>query len=247
MKFRAVLVENEEGSLGRLRRLLSGFPEDVEIIGEAMDGPSAVEKIRVLGPDLVFLDIDLPGFNGFQVLERLDRQPAVIFTTAFNQHALEAFKTYAVDYLLKPLDKDVIGRALEKLRVMGFNQAQFSRALERLLDSAGSRYLVRIRCKTGDRTVLVKTGEVLYFKSEDKYITVQTVTGYHLTEMTLAELLERLDPRDFIRIHRSYIVNVPWIAEIRRAFDGKLNLVLRDPKGTVLPVSRTYSDNLKNL
>jgi len=247
MRFRAVLVENEEGSLARLRRMLGAFPEDVEIVGEATDGPSAVERIRLLAPDLVFLDIDLPGFSGFQVLERLDRQPAVIFTTAFNQHALEAFKTHAIDYLLKPIESEGIARALQKLNAMGFNHSQFSRALERLLAASGSRYLARISCKMGDRTILVKTGEVLYFQADNKYVAVHTATNEYLTDTPLVELIDRLDPRDFVRIHRSTLVGVAWISEIRRAFDGKLNVVLRDPKNTVLAASRSYADNLRNL
>jgi two-component system LytT family response regulator len=247
MKLRAVLVENEEKSLARLRRLVAMFPEDVEIVGEAMDGPSAVETARTLAPDLLFLDIDLPGFSGFQVVERLDRQPAIIFTTAFNQHALEAFKTHAIDYLLKPLEAEDIRRALQKLRALGFNQAQFSRALEQLLSSSGSSYLVRVNCKVGDRTVFVKVGEILYFQADNKYTAVHTPTGEYLIDTPLVDLEHRLNPRDFVRIHRSTLVSVAWIAELRRSFDGKLHVLLRDPKGTELVVSRNFADKLKNL
>jgi two-component system, LytTR family, response regulator len=247
VKHRCVLVENEEGSLARLRRLLASFPDDVEIVGEAMDGPTAVATIKTVLPELVFLDIDLPGFNGFQVLERLDRQPAVIFTTAFNQHALEAFRTYAVDYLLKPIEADAVARSLQKLRAMGFNHAQFSLALEQLLQSSGSRYLTRISCKVGDRTVLVKTGEVLYLQADNKYTALHTVASEFLLDTPLVELVQKLNPDDFVRIHRSTLVNVSWIAEIRRSFDGKLRVLLKDAKGTQLMASRSCADNLRNL
>lgn len=245
--YRCVLVENEPPSLSRLRRLLIAFPDDVEVVGEAMDGPSAVQTIRANRPDLVFLDIDLPGFNGFQVLERLDLQPAVIFTTAFNEHALQAFRTYAVDYLLKPIETDAIKRSIEKLRVMGFNQAQFSEALERLLEISGADYLTRVSCKVGDRTILVKTGEILYFQADNKYTALHTVVNEFLIDTPLVELEAKLNPKDFIRIHRSILVNLSWIAEIRRTFDGKLSVVLKDAKGTQLVASRHYADNIKNL
>jgi two-component system LytT family response regulator len=247
MKHRCVLVEDEERSLSRLRRLLATYPDEVEIVGEATDGPSAVETIKAQRPDLVFLDIDLPGCSGFEVLERLDLQPAVIFTTAFNEHALKAFRTYAVDYLVKPIDGDSIKRSLEKLRAMGFNQAQFSLALEQLLEMSGSRYLTRISCKLGDRTILVKTGEVLYFQADNKYTSLYTVTTEFLIDTPLVELQENLNPKDFIRIHRSTLVNVSWIAEIRRQFDGKLCVVLKDSKGTQLVASRNYADILRKL
>lgn len=247
MKYRCVLVENEERSLARLRRLLAAFPDEVDVVAEAVDGPSAVEAIRNHRPELVFLDIDLPGFNGFQVLERLDQQPAVIFTTAFNEHALQAFRAFAIDYLLKPIDEESIRRSLTKLRAMGFNQAQFSLALAQLLEISGSRYLTRIGCKVGDRTILVKAGEVLYFQADNKYTALHTVTSEYLIDTPLVELEQKLNPRDFIRIHRSTLVNVAWIAELRRSFDGKLVVVLKDSKGTQLVASRHYADNLRNL
>ncbi|HKP59741.1 MAG TPA: LytTR family DNA-binding domain-containing protein [Polyangiales bacterium] len=246
-RYRAILVENEERSLSRLRRLLGEFPSDIEIVGEAQTGPAAVTAIQEASPDLVFLDIDLPGCNGFQVLEQLERQPAVIFTTAFNEHALQAFKAYAVDYLLKPIERDALERALGKLRAMGFNHAQFSRALEQLLELSGSRYLSRIACKVGDRTVLVKTGEVLCFQADNKYTAVRTGTKEFLIDTPLVDLERSLNPQDFLRIHRSTLVNVAWIAEIRRSFDGKLFVVLRDTNSTELPVSRMYADGLRNL
>jgi two-component system, LytTR family, response regulator len=248
MKYRCVLVENEEISLARLKRLLAAFPEAVEVVGEAMDGPTAIQVIRDRRPDLVFMDIDLGGgFTGFDVLAALDFQPAVIFATAFNQHALQAFKTYAVDYLLKPIDQESIERALEKLRAMGFNQAQFAVALGQLLELSGSRYLTRLSCKVGDRIVLVKTGEVLYLQADNKYTALHTLNSEYLLDTPLVELEARLNPRDFVRIHRGTIINIAWISEIRRTVDGKLSVILKDAAGTQLLASRNYADNLKAL
>lgn len=247
MKYRSVVIENEELSLRRLRRLLSQFPQEIEVIAQAMDGPSAVDTIRSSHPDLAFLDIDLPGFNAFEVLQRLDVQPIVIFTTAFNQHALDAFRTHAVDYLLKPIDVDSIRRALDKLRAIGFNQSRFSQAIQELLDSSRASRPARIACKVGDRTVLVKTGEILYFQADNKYTSVHTASREFLIDTPLVELEAQLDPKDFVRIHRSTLVNVSWIAEIQRWYDGKVKVLLQDSARTELVASRSYADNLRKL
>jgi two-component system LytT family response regulator len=245
-RLRAVLVENEEHSLSRLRRLLQGFPHDVEVVGEASDGPSAVDTIRARAPDIVFLDIDLPGFNGFQVLSRLDRQPIVIFTTAYNEHALHAFKTHAIDYLLKPLEAEAIGGALAKLRAMGFDQGHLARAMEQLLRPPA--YLSRLQCKESERTVVLKIGEILYLQSDNKYTSVHASNRECLIDTPLIELERKLDPAEFIRIHRSTLVNVSWIAEIQRhPYEGKTTVVLRDAKRTELTVSRMYADNLRKI
>jgi two-component system LytT family response regulator len=248
MKLRAVLVEDEEHSMSRLRRILLGFPQDVEVVGEAADGPSAVATIRAVMPDIVFLDIELPGFNGFMVLKELEQQPIVIFTTAFNDFALDAFKTHAVDYLLKPIDAEAVGRALAKLRAMG-NQGPFTRAIEQLLDSVGvgARFLTRLACKEGDRTVPIKIGEILYFQADNKYTSVHTLSREFLIDTPLIDLERKLNPKDFIRIHRSTLVNISWIAEIRRSYDSKMTVILKDAKGTELAVSRMYADNLRNI
>jgi two-component system LytT family response regulator len=242
------LVENEEHSLARLRRTLERFTGDLEVVGEATDGPSAVTTIEESNPDLVFLDIDLPGLNGFQVLGALERQPIVIFTTAFNQHALSAFKTHAVAYLLKPIAEEDVRAALEKLRLMSFDGAEVTRALRELsLLPGAKRFLTRLSCKQGERTFLVKVGEVLYFQADNKYTCVVTTSREYLIDTPVAVLEKSLDPQEFVRIHRATLVNVNWIAEIRRAYTGKTVVVLNDQNGRELQVSRSYTDNLKDL
>lgn len=231
--------------MSRLRRLLLGFPQDIEIAGEATDGPSAAAAIRAQTPDLVFLDIQLPGCNGFQVLQEVERQPAVIFTTAFREHALDAFNTRVVDYLLKPIDADAIAKALAKLHA--FNDDQVGRTSTDPATSSASRYPVRLPCREGERITLVKLGEILYFQSDTKYTRVQTANRDYLIDTPLIELERKLDPRDFIRIHRATIVNVSWIAELRRSYDGRVAVLLADAKSTELAVSRHYQGNLTDL
>jgi two-component system LytT family response regulator len=247
MRYRVVVVENEEHSLARMKRLLDQFPEQVEVIGDAVDGPSAVDVIRRLVPDVIFLDIDLPGLNGFEVLAKLDRQPIVIFTTAHNQHALDAFRTHAVDYLLKPIDVKAVSRSLQKLASMVVSPAHVSDMLARLRELDSARSLDRIACRNGDSTVLVKLGEITYFQSDNKYTSVFTLNREFLIDASLIDLERRLNPKDFVRIHRSTLVNVSWIAEIKRGFDGRTTVLLRDLKDKELPVGRTYVDVLRRL
>lgn len=247
MKYRSVIVEDEELSRKRMRRLLAAFPEDIEVVGEADNGIQAVEIIRGLNPDLLFLDINLPGLDGFQLLGNLDRQPAVIFTTASDQHALEAFKTYAVDYLLKPIDQDALRKSVEKLRTMGFNPTSFSRAMEGMREHMGARHLSLIMCKVGDRLVLVKTADIRCFQSDNKYTSVFSDGKQYLIDATLTGLEGKLNPKDFIRIHRSTIVNVWAISEIRKFEGGKLKVVLSDKRVPELPIGDTYAPGLMAL
>jgi len=246
MRYRAVIVENEELSLARLRRLLSSFPTQVEVVGEATTGPEAVELIKSVKPDVVFLDIDLPGLDGFEVLALLDQQPAVIFTTAFNQHALDAFKTHAIDYLLKPIDVADVDRALHKLDAMGFGGDQLARLIERLAPTT-TRYLSRFPCKVGDRTILLQVSDILYFQADNKYTSVYTTDRDFLVDTPLVELEKKLDPADFVRIHRATLVNVAWIEELRRSEDGRFRVLLKGVKHTELQASRTYAENLRKL
>lgn len=247
LSYRCVLVEDEDTSRARLRRLLSAFPEQVEIVGEAADGPSAVALIQRMRPNLLFLDIDLPGFGGFEVLERIELQPAVIFTTAYNDYALRAFRTFAIDYLLKPIDEQAIGQALEKLRAMGFNHAQLTLALKDIVNRPSSQYLSRIQCKVGDRTVFVNTADVLYFKADNKLTAVFTSANDYLIDNSIVELVTRLDAGEFVQIHRATLVNIDWIAETRRSVDGRYVVVLKDSKQTELSVGRHFINSLKKL
>jgi two-component system, LytTR family, response regulator len=247
MRFRTLIVEDEEHSRNRIRRLLAPYTEDIEIIGEAGNGPEAVVLAKGIRPDLLFLDINLPGLDGFQMLGDLDFQPAVIFTTASNQHALEAFKVHAIDYLLKPIDEDELRRSVEKLRRLGFNPMEYAESIRKLAAAMGAQYLNRLTCKVGDRLFLVKVSEVIYFRSENKYTSVVTSGKTFVIDTPLVDLERKLNPEEFIRIHRSSIVNASWISEIRKGFDGKAKVVLLDKQGTELAASRLDSETLKPL
>jgi two-component system LytT family response regulator len=247
MRHRVMIIEDEEHSRARLARLLASHGPDFELVGTADDGEAAVERIKALRPDLIFLDIRLPGLDGFEVLQRLDRQPTIIFTTANEAHALQAFRTNAIHYLLKPIEAEALANALAKFRNMAGLLPDRVAGLADMLRGMGNQYLSRIPCKVGEHTYLVKTGEVLYFQAQNKYTTVQTSGKTYLIDTSLVDLEKQLDPRDFLRIHRGTLVNLSWIVEIRRKFDGKVKVVLLNKESTELPVSRMFAENLKNI
>lgn len=250
--YNAVVVEDENHSRMRLCRLLSNFSDDVRVVGEAADGPTALDLIDRLKPDLVFMDIELPGFNGFRVWHSAKHKPDVIFTTAFDEHALEAFQTSAIDYLLKPIDLQALRRALTKYREFGSNPTHLAATIARFMDQPATTYLTRITCREGDKIIPIGVGEVLYFRSDRKYTAVHTANAgtacphAYLSEKPLIELERELNPRDFVRIHRSTIVNISWIKHIRRDHDGKLRVQLSVGNAELM-ASRTYAENLRNL
>lgn len=255
MKYKALIVDDERNPRDRLRELLREWDHLVEVLGEADNGPDAVREIKQLRPDILFLDIRLPGMDGFEVIHNLDSQPVIIFTTAYHEHALEAFATNSIDYLLKPIRSEDLGRALNKLVGMerrakdGGPEGSETRILSQLKEIlAPPAYQAIIPCKSGDKTHFVKTSEIMYFNSDSRYTFVHTGNGKKLIlDTPLVDLEKRINPREFLRIRRGTIVNIAWILEVRRIFNGRMKVILLDKQATELMASRMYSDNLRNL
>jgi two-component system LytT family response regulator len=241
-----VLVEDEASSRDRLRRLLEVHGERVTVVGEAEDGPAAVQLINAKEPDLVLLDVSLPGFGGFEVIAQLTTDPTVIFTTAHDEYAVRAFRANAVDYLLKPIVPEELATAIEKA-ISARSPRKNSEWQEILaaLRSGRGRELRRVGCRVGDTTVFVSVDEILYFRADTGYTLVKTADAEHLVDTPLAELDSRLDQRDFVRIHRNTLVNLNYVASVRRSGDGRLRVVLKD--GSELLSSRRYAENLRAL
>jgi DNA-binding LytR/AlgR family response regulator len=242
---RAIVVEDEEHARNRLKRLLAKWDDEIAVTGEAVDGNMAVELISTQKPDLVFLDIELPAVDGLKVLEMVPCHPSVIFTTAFNKYALDAFKSIAVDYLLKPIEQESLDKAIRKLKIIGYRQDSITDKIEYLVNSARGKAYTRIPCRVGDRIFLVEPDTILYFKAENKYTTIQTVDREFVIETPLHEIEHKVDRNSFVRIHRNTIVNQDWIQELQKWFDGRLKVRLRDEKGTELIASRSYASKLK--
>jgi two-component system LytT family response regulator len=249
MSYRALIVDDEELARLRLRQLLDDHAE-VEPVGEAASGPEAVDAIAEHRPDILFLDIDLPEFDGFEVLKRSTPVPFVIFTTGHDQYALQAFEAAGIDYLLKPVESETLRRALSRLGPRGGAQDHFDRQVRELLKhwrpGAEPRHRQRMAVRLGERTVLVELREVTHFAAKDKYVFMHTAGGKeYIVAYTIAELEQELDPQRFVRVHRSTLLNVDHIKEIHDWFGGKYRVILDDKAGTEIVMSKGMAANLK--
>jgi two-component system, LytTR family, response regulator len=246
---RAFVVDDEPLAVQRLTRLLEQTGR-VAIAGGATDPEEALVYLAEHAVDVLFLDIQMPGLTGFELLERLDRQPLVVFTTAYDQHALKAFEVASVDYLLKPVDPERLTRSLDKLERFiarpGTGDADI-RTLARQLaaELAPLRKLERIASRVGERTTILEVARISHFFSKDKLTFAAAGGRDHVVDYTLGELEQRLDPRRFARIHRATIVNVPLIQELFPDIDGGMLVRLKDDRRTELSVARDRVRDLK--
>lgn len=231
---RVLLVDDEQPSRERLRRLLGGF-DDVEIVGEAEDGESALESIAELEPQLVFLDIQMPGCSGMEVAASLRApRPQIVFCTAYDEYAVDAFELHAVDYLLKPVNRARLEKALQRVRAGTGEEAR-----ERSLDEAGAAagaYPARYLGQRGKRFHVVAAERVLFFASKGGLTRLQTEQQHFWMQPTLTELERRLDPASFFRVSRAAIVRLGAIDEVVPAPGGQGEVKLSD--GSRLEVSR---------
>jgi two-component system LytT family response regulator len=242
-----LIVDDEAPARRKLRAHLAGAA-GVEVVGEAASGPEAVDAIRSLRPDLVFLDVQMPGMTGFEVIEAvgLEAMPAVVFVTAYDEFALDAFEVQAVDYLMKPFHADrfrqALARALDRIAQREPAQASLARLLEGLLHKPAHQ-AQRLLVRDGERMLFVPLREIVRLTADGNYVEVHTARGqHHLLRETLASLEARLDPQRFARIHRSEIVNVDFVAEIQPFFHGDYTVVLKN--GEQVRLSRRYQDRL---
>ena len=242
---RVLIVDDEPLARRGVRARLRNF-SDVEIVDECGDGESAVESIIRLGPDLVFLDVQMPGMNGFDVLRAVpsEQLPAVIFLTAHQEHALRAFEIHALDYVLKPLEDQRFAVALNRARQQ-IDTARKAELVERGLGifDQSERYPSRFVVRTGARIHIVSVNEVEWIAAADDYSELHTRDGTHLLRETMSSLEKRLDPARFARIHRSKIVRLDQIVELQTIENREHVLKLLD--GSQHRSSRTYADRLE--
>ena len=251
MKLRVYLVDDEPLALERLRRLLENTGR-VEVTGLTTKPEEAVAALSANPPDVCFLDIQMPRLNGFEVLARLPSQPVVVFTTAYNQYALQAFGENAVDYLLKPVEPETLERALskvERLRSAGPTaQPDLHALLRQITDSLRSikvEFPSRIASRLGDRLWFLDLDRVSHFYAEDKLTYAVSEGRAYFIDHAIAELERKLDPSQFARIHRSTLVNLAWIKEVSSLPGGALNVRLKDARNTDLTVARDRAREFK--
>jgi len=243
-KFRAVLVEDEDLARQILKEMLRAHPE-VEIAGECANGFEAVKMVPELKPDLLFLDIQMPKLNGFEVLELVGPgdSMAVIFVTAYDQHALRAFEVHAVDYLLKPFAAERFEAALERAK-RRLGQKSMSLPSEVAVAARESgRYAERVVVKDGTRVQIIPVAKLDYAEAQDDYVALATQGKKYLKPQTISSLESALDPRNFLRIHRSYLVNLERVAKLEPYSKDSHVAILHD--GTRLPVSRAGYGRLR--
>ena len=237
MKYRSIIIEDESLARQRLKLLLQKHAEVIEIIAEAENGVIALEKINEYKPDLIFLDIQVPGLTGFEVLSRLKYIPLVIFTTAFDEYALQAFETYAIDYLMKPITPARLRKAIDKLQNITGKEKEFEDKITALIKGFHQSDTSYIKVKIGQITKLVDYNEIYYFGSEDKYTCLHTKAKKYIISESLSNLEKEL-PYQFKRIHRATIINLDHVKEIVHLSRKKSVVVLKDNFSTELIVSR---------
>ena len=250
----AIIADDEEQLRIYLKSKLAELWPELRICGEAENGTEALELIESLQPVIAFLDIKMPGLSGLEVAKKIRVNCRVVFITAFDQYAIEAFENEAVDYLLKPVtDKRLektINRLKKQITVISNPLIDFSQTMDRLLaafkDRQSSGYLKWIKVRHGEEVRLISIDEICYFKAEDKYTLVKTLENESLIKRSIRQLVEELDPDQFWRIHRGSIVNINCIAGVHRSFAGRYIIKLRELPET-LTVSRSYAHLFKQM
>ena len=245
---KALIIDDEDLARAVVREHLSAHP-DVEVVGECANGFEAIKAAAHHQPELIFLDIQMPKLDGFEVLELLEaegKRPAVVFVTAYDQHALKAFEAHAVDYLLKPFSKERFDSALAKARALQSAPAAPPAPAEQLASSARQgRPLERIVVKDGPKVTVVHLDRLDWVQAQDDYVLLRTEGKNLLKQQTLASLETQLDSSRFIRIHRSYILNLDRLVRVEQDSKEHRDAILRD--GTRLPVSRAGFQRLREL
>jgi two-component system LytT family response regulator len=253
---RVLIVDDEPLARERLRDMLKADSR-IEIIGECVGGEQAIEAIQELAPDLVFLDVEMPGKDGFSVLEALDADhlPVVIFVTAYDQYAVRAFEVHALDYLLKPFDDARFEKALRQAKTQLEQREinQLSKRLVRLLEDRDTQpnkaraagLISRLMIKSASRVFFLKVDEIDWIEAADYYVKLHVGRKSHLLRETMSDMEAKLDPEQFVRIHRSAIVNLDRVKEMHAHFNGEYLVILQD--GTELKLSRSRREQLQQM
>ncbi|NCI50617.1 response regulator transcription factor [Sediminibacterium roseum] len=241
---KAIIIDDEILARSMVKEYLASHP-DIDIAQECGDGFEGIKAIQQHQPDLIFLDIQMPKINGFEMLELVEQPPAVIFTTAFEEYAIKAFESHAVDYLLKPFSKERFDKALQKWRTQ--NQQERKTETEKILNTTGINpaQQTRVVVKDNGKIKIIPTSNIQYLEAADDYVKIHTSDGVFLKNKTMGYFEETLDEQNFIRIHRSYIVNVQLITRID-PYEKESHLAVLSIN-TKLPVSKSGYGKLKQV
>ena len=251
---RAFLVDDEPLAVRRLKRMLDETGR-VEVAGSSSDPVDALAALSETAVDVLFLDIQMPGMTGFEMLGMMDRQPLVVFTTAYDQYALQAFEVNSIDYLLKPIEERHLSRALDKIERLRASAvaapdwkamlAQLAGALRQPGAGLAAEYPERIASRLGERIHVLELAKVTHFFAQEKLTYAATEGKSHVVDHTVSDLEQKLDPRHFFRIHRSTLLNLAWGKELDAWCGGRALVRLKDARSTELPVARERVQELK--
>ena len=251
---RAFVVDDEPLAVRRLKRMLEETGR-VEVAGASSDPVDALAALAETAVDVLFLDIQMPGMTGFEMLGMMDRQPLVVFTTAYDQYALRAFEVNSIDYLLKPIEARHLARALDKIERLRASAAappdwkamlaQLAGALRQTGNGLPAEYPERIASRLGDRIHILELAKITHFFAQDKLTYAATEGKNHVVDYTVSDLEQKLDPRHFFRIHRSTLLNLAWVKELDAWFGGRVLVRLKDARAMELQVARDRVQELK--
>lgn len=239
---RAIIIEDEE--LGR--ELIKNYlkdRDDIEIIAECENGFEGIKTIQEMNPDLVFLDIQMPKLNGFEMLEILDERPEIIFTTAYNQYAIQAFELNAIDYLLKPFSKERLLDALDKAEKRLESKSPGTDKIRNLVQQPLEEIIERVVVKSNNKIHVIPVEKIRYLEAQDDYVMIYTTEGKHLKQATMKYFEKHLNPNDFMRVHRSYIIRLDQVVQLEPY--GKDNYVAKLKDGPSVKISKSGFKNLK--
>ena len=247
---KTILIDDEPLAISRLRRLLNQYAETIDIIAEAKNGQEGLLLVENMKPDIIFLDIEMPVLNGFEMLSQLSYMPLVVFATAFDQYAIRAFEENSIDYLLKPIETERLEKTIEKLKKFHQKPTEnpFNANLLQVLEQLKPKKETHsISVKMGERILFIPLSQISHFEADDKYVFLNTVDGkQHLTSYTINVLEEKL-PDTFVRVSRSAIINSLVIKEFQKGFNGKYVILMKDMKQTKIKTGSSYGETLKRL
>lgn len=245
-KAKAIIIDDEPLAREIIKKYLMQFP-DIEILTECSNGFEGIKAINEKKPDMLFLDIQMPKINGFEMLELLDELPVVVFTTAYDQYAIKAFEINAADYLLKPFSEDRFHEAIDKALLFLKSKEKSDEIVNNVVKQFNNKneYLERVVIKTGSKIAVIPVDKIQWIEAQDDYVMVYTDDGKYLKQKTMKFFEDKLSPNDFIRIHRSYIVNITKIKQIELFEKESYRVLLHS--GQTLPVSKTGYAKLKEI
>ncbi|MDO5978975.1 LytR/AlgR family response regulator transcription factor [Flavivirga spongiicola] len=244
--YSAIIIDDEAPAREGLQNLLKEFPETFSIIATAQNGTEAQEQIERLNPDIIFLDIEMPGCTGFDLLGRLKTIPMVVFCTAYDQYSLEAFETNSIDYLVKPVKLERIEKTVEKLKSFekSMSSDQILKVLKAISNQKEVNKMTSITVRKNDKLIFIKLEAIAYFEADNNYTTIYSDTGAYLSTESISGLEQKL-PDNFLRVHRSMIINKDHVNDIQKYFNSRYIITLRDKKKTSITTGRSYNEIIK--